>query len=312
MNFSPFCDYLSVTVPADNCKDFRYELTCFLSMHGAHKDDRGIFRFLDCRGSVVLGKRGKVLTAGFSGSVLSHLRDFGLYGELLLLLSNRPHRVTRLDAALDVYGEGVADKITALYLKAKRGGIRFTRKALDPAKAVRKLWGPDDRGIETGTLYLGKSGVHEVYAKVYDKRWQRCQVWGMDSPDCLRYEITVSGKMGPTLRDAADPTQLFWHFAGGPLLPAPANVAPWHGYGEGFKVDHVVDLLPFQALQRRIEDSPEVEDLIMLADRLGPSGSATLSRLLTQRLEGYRSAQDSSNLGGVAAQVSSGDLSGAP
>ena len=134
----------------------------------------------------------------------------------------------------------------------------------------------------------------------------------MVSPDCLRYEVTVTGKMGPTLRDAADPTALFWHFAGGTLLPAPDNVPAWCGHGEGFKVDRVVDLLPFQALQRRIECSPEVEDLVMLADRLGPSGASTLNRLLTQRLEGYRSAQDSAGLSEVGSLVASSDLSDAP
>jgi hypothetical protein len=90
--------------------------------------------------------------------------------------------------------------------------------------------------------------------------------------------------MGLTLRDAWDPSPVFWHYASPDLLRAPAGVVPWVPYGEGFHLEPRADLSPGLLLQRRVEADPGIDRLIELADQVGPGGREWLAQLVMRRL----------------------------
>jgi hypothetical protein len=112
---------------------------------------------------------------------------------------------------------------------------------------------------------------------VYDKQHERMHRWKL--PDCgplTRYELRVRSGVGISLRDAAEPASLFWHFAAPDFLPAPTGAAEWAPGGEGFAL---VKLPPFpagQRLRRRVRDSAEVTALLKLALEVGPYGFSLL------------------------------------
>jgi len=173
--------------------------------------------------------------------------------------------------------------IRELYEEAGRGGVhRLTRKYLnrDQVQAILKPGHFQDG--DTGTVYLGERGKAEAYMKIYDKRQEVFDRTGEDmGGDVLRYELTVTGKLGPTLKDAFDPTDLFWHFVGRTVLKSEGVPLPeWVGHSEGYILPARKETLPYQALVNRIEGSAELRDLAALAAQCGKVGEHCLvSRL---------------------------------
>jgi hypothetical protein len=216
---APFCDYVTVTLPIDSpllpeveqaLLGYGFYLSPRPSRYGGSEYRSG------ARGSVVLkpDKGTGVCMVGASGGALAYLRDEGQYLPFLSLLGSVPHRVTRVDAAMDVATDPSA------YLEALTApnvAVMLAGKASPRRQFI---------GEHGYTVYFG--GRHaRVSARVYDKSAEAWDKRRESIPPTLRVELTVLRDMRPSLRDAAAPSALFWHFAKALLaIPDPAP-APW-------------------------------------------------------------------------------------
>lgn len=216
-----------------------------------------------------------------SGNVCKHLRDVGLFDHYLSALGSSPHRITRLDATLDLPVDG-ADVIA--YFRSRLSvdpRISLTRKALTPT------WMLSPRasdGRETGTMFLGRRSSARVSARVYDKAAEVLANRREVIPALTRFEVTCRADMGVTLRDAHDPTPLFFHFASPGLLSRPPGVPDWSpGDPDSWRSVRAVKT-PYERLSSRVEYSSELDALADLADSCGPGGRLTLLRLIRSRL----------------------------
>lgn len=213
-----FCDWLDTTFsPAEDLS----WLPEFVSSAGGALKDSGKYVFL--QGGVIkhqTGRRWQRLS--FSGGALSVLRHFGLFDELLLRISAHSHKITRLDAALDLALDAapIVGKLWGVY---KGGTLRLNAWNSIP---VDVQLGTRFDGVITGTFYAGNYRTQKITARVYDKQHELRVKRRAEIGPRVRYEITVKTD-GPTLRDVSDPTSLFWHYASPSLLKAPDNVLSW-------------------------------------------------------------------------------------
>lgn len=271
-----FCDWLDVTFsPADTplclLEGFLLDLGAIVRGDGAYGVGPGVLK---------VDRRARFLRVSASGSALAYMRDAGAFLAYLDILASAPHRVTRLDAALDVPRDG-PDVLSELHSRYPDGQVSLGRKSL----SVRRFLDVRPDGRETGTYYVGHRSAARATARVYDKAWERLQKAGESGPPRTRYEVTVRKDYGATLRDAAEPRRLFWHVASPALLEQPGDVEPWDsGWGGGWRAVDLPDPLPADILGRRVESSPELDLLAGIADRMGPEGRVWLARRLLARL----------------------------
>jgi hypothetical protein len=268
------CDYLSVSVPVESAPRFRAELIAFLSGEGftPARTDGTFVAPPPASGTAKVVNRGPVLAVGISGSALAFLRDSGAFPGLLEVLASVPHRVTRLDAALDVPTDA-PPVLRDLRARAMSGRMAFGKRRL--AVADVGLWQRPavyDQSIFTGTLYLGRRGA-DRQVRVYDKRNEVLDRTGADPGPLVRYEITFGkgGRTGVSLRDAEDPTALFWSVAGGVLLPRPLGVPDWVPAGESFELPPAAQVDPLSRLAVAVDRSGGLAALVRLAADCGPS-----------------------------------------
>lgn len=261
-----FCDWLDVTYsPVDFPSE---EVSMFLqSWSGASLREKthnsacwtvgdGLVRF---------DARRRYARISASGAALAHLRVLGVFEEYLITLASSAHKVTRLDAAVDLPLDG-ADVVSELRARYPTS-CSLSRKG----QRVSSLLSPrDSDGRETGTWYVGHRAKGEVTARVYDKAHEAWQKRGEKLPPTTRYEITVRKGYRPTLRDASAPDRIFWHFASPSLLQRPWDMPEWSSF-EAYAWDHTPDELPPGAiLKNRIETSPDLAAIVSLAKRYGP------------------------------------------
>lgn len=226
-----FVDWLDFTLPeVMGCiPDFRAFLESF-GFAGQQDDRSWIYRVPESSGVVRLtsGIRG-VDRVSLSGSALAYLRSQPSgWNDLIHWLSERPHRVTRLDAALDFQVDAPAELQRFRRRVSQLGGRLALSRFSSP---VSWLLGRNDLGQETGTMYVGKRGKNQVLARVYDKAHEVSQRTGDIIPPTLRFEIEVKGTSGkarnPCLNDVYDPRSIFWEFASPALLERPSGVPEW-------------------------------------------------------------------------------------
>lgn len=290
-----FCDFVSTTFNAVHWPEVRAQLEPSLDAVGARLDvdTESLTLWRADEGTVRAKRIGPVTAVGASGSMLAGLRVANVFGKFLATLASVPHKVTRVDAAMDV-PQDTPPVIESLVSRAASSeGIALTRKRIRPEN-VKRTVGRRADGLDTGTLYLG-ARTAEVFARVYDKRQQRIECGLPDNGPLTRYEVQVSGALGPTLRDALDPESLFWHFMAPDVLPFPdgCGIAPWVSHAIGFQVDWPDDLTPAQRLLRRLDASVDVVDLLRLSDQIGPGGFDFLvSRLKRMQQRGDGGAAD--------------------
>jgi hypothetical protein len=230
-------------------------------------------------GSCVIDVRSQWVRLSFSGQSLAALRLQSAYLDLLGLLGEVPHRVTRLDAAYDVAVD-TPRVLKALKRQYKAGRVSLGRKTLPVCtyESVR------DDGATTGTYYVGLRTKARATARVYDKQEEALKKRHEILPATTRYEITVRTGFGATLRDAAEPGRLFWHVASPALLAAPRNVEAWEpGWGGGWNHD-VAPVDVAARLRYRVAESEDITAIIALADSLGDHGRGYLRELLDTRL----------------------------
>lgn len=280
---TPFCDWLSATVPYDDCAVVLDDLESLMLGSAGAEWEPSASRFGTYRvpfGTCKTMRRGAVAVLSASGQMLSHLRAAGLFSEYLRLLGHSPHTVTRLDATLDVPVPAPA-VVDGVYQRAIAGEISLTRKAIKP-KYVRRFWGPGADGVETGTVYLGKRANADVCAKVYDKRQERLEKGLPDPGPMVRFEVSVHSGVGASLRDAQDPTALFYHFASPALVDAPPGVPAWSSGALGMSLPARVSRTPAERLQALVSTHPVFQQAAALA--LSFSGGDQLLRHAVGRL----------------------------
>lgn len=234
-------------------------------------------------GTVKADRIGKVWKLGTSGSVCAGLRAAGRFESYLAAIGGFPHRVTRLDASVDVPVD--AAPIVAEVTRAGQAGeLQLTRKSVQP-RDVLSYSGVRVDGAISGTVYVGPRRA-DVRMVVYDKRHERIARKLPDIGNLTRYELRLRSGTGVTLRDAADPAGVFWHYASPGFLPSPPGAPSWVPGGTGFELAKLPPQLPAARLQRRVELSSELGSLLALALEVGPYGVELLCSLIRKRARG--------------------------
>jgi hypothetical protein len=277
-----FCDGFTVTVPKDSRQDTFQSIRGVIDSLGCTLVDDGCYRSPE--GAMLLyGNRGPVSWFQAKGKFVAALRSRQLLNEFLASFSLGPHRVSSCDLTVDEFVASPSDRVSDVYALAHAGHIGFSRKALQH-RQIKKLMSPvlyDDSGKDTGTVYLGLRSA-EVRGRVYDKTQERAK-----DGECIgltvRHEMTITSKMGVTLRDVADPESCFYHFWPDVLLSRPEGVPPWSPSEGGYSVPRV-DRLPSQRLKQRVSSSSDLGELILLAQSCGPEGLVMLHRLIDERV----------------------------
>lgn len=276
-----FCDWLDVTFSPD-CAPFPSVNRLLLDAgFDAESIDRVSYTYRNGRAVVMFGPTRGTMRVSVSGSACALLRSIGRWDDLLSELSSVPHRVTRVDAAIDLPMDG-ADLVDLMRRRYSSGSVNLTRKAVSTSTflAVR----PSD-GRETGTWYAGRRSRARFTARVYDKAWEALQKRGELMPPTARIEVTAGGgDSGATLRDAALPAAMFWHIAAPSLLDAPEGTPVWTPNQD---LGWVAPTRTFDAasvLRRRVESFAMLDALALLADDLGPEGRNYLLSLIEDRL----------------------------
>lgn len=269
----PFCDWLGVTVPAEDWDALRLDLVDDLDAVGMHVEvdlpSQVLWRAGSTSATVKATKRHKVWALGTSGAACAGLRAANRFDSYLAAIGTRPHRVTRLDVSLDIPVD--AAPIVAEVTRAGRAGeLALTRKRIRPGD-VTAFTGVRADGAVTGTVYVGprRSDARMV---VYDKQHERVGRGLVDVGPLTRYEARLGARTGVTLRDASVPECVFWHYASPEFLPRPAGVLDWVPGGTGFELARSEPLLPYQRLLRRIEASADLVALVAVAEACGPRG----------------------------------------
>lgn len=283
---TPFCDYLTATVPLVD-DDLIVRLRPFLDASGFSvdwSDEKKLVLRSPEGGTFVWQKRYGMWCLGVSGSACSDLRRSGQWLGFLAEIGATPHRVTRLDATLDL-AEPAPGVVRRVRRRGVAGKVSLSRKSIRPHDVQTHLAPSMIDGIETGSVYLGSPNA-EVRLVVYDKREERYKATGIDVGNLTRYELRLKSGTGVTLRDVAEPAAVFWHHMGRSVLRPPAGVSPWSPQADGWVLDRVDPPFPMARLARRVEESAEVLALCRLADEIGPSGREALCRLLLKRSTG--------------------------
>lgn len=282
---NPFCDYLNVTSPKDNGDLIMGALKPILDVIGAAEISPGVFQYAVKGGVFKYTERGQVCIFSASGGFLQTLRDKGLYGDYLAVLSSFPHRVSMLHATADFLVDPPSI-IQECKVQGQSGRLQLTRKSIPP-KFVHALLSLNADGIETGTVYLANRKNADVWAKVYDKQHERVSKGFVDPGSILRVEIAVQSDVGATLRDAFEPSTLFFHFASASLVEPPLDVAKWSANGEGFVLGESPSTFTCdQRLKAILAGSLDVTRLLRLAiEGFGDDAASVLTSLLVQRLK---------------------------
>lgn len=275
------CDWLDVTYSPDCAPWPTINRLLLDAGFTAESSDRTAFVYRHGKSATVtFGPSRGSLRASFSGAACATIRDHGTWCDLLSELSCVPHRVTRVDAALDFSMDG-ADLVDLMRQRYPSGEVNISRKAVKTSVvlAVR----PDGR--ETGTWYAGRRSRARYTARVYDKAWEALQKRGELLPPRARVEVTAQGSdSGATLRDAAEPAALFWHLAAPAILTAPEDAPVWIPNRDLGWVTPTKHFDPAALLKRRVESFAQLDALAVLADDLGPNGRDYLLGLLEKRL----------------------------
>ena len=276
------CDFLDVTYSPSEAPWPSINRILLDAGFDAESSDRSSFTYRLGRAVVKFGPSRGSLRASFSGAACAALREQGTWPDVLSELSSVPHRVTRVDAALDLAIDG-ADMVDLMRQRYPSGQVNLSRKAV--ATSVVLAIRPSD-GRETGTWYAGRHTKARFTARVYDKAWEALQKRGESLPPRTRVEVTASGgDSGATLRDAAEPAALFWHLASPAILDAPEGAPVWTPNRDLGWVAPAKPFDPAALLKRRVESLAMLDALALVADELGPHGRDYLLSLLEKRLQ---------------------------
>jgi hypothetical protein len=283
------CDYLDMTVPREHMPigDLqRFLEAAPFKWVGQAPDLPDRVGFLD-GGSFHFTVTAKWCRLSASGRVLAYFRAHHLFRDYLCLLVDCPYNITRLDAAQDTeeYGPDVLPPLWS----AHRSGYAFGRKAVP----VRKTFGENFAGHETGSVFFGSKGKHQVSMVVYDKQQQLYEEFGEIVGPRVRRELRFKREVGCTLRDAADPAALFHHYASPDFVPKPDQVPPWVSGADPWRLAPSPQRLPYERAARLVDQSVDLGQLGTIASEIGSEGITAVLRLVRTRLEREAAARES-------------------
>lgn len=272
-------DWLSVTFhPERNPADELKYLLCNLGFQFSSLSPTALqYSHPDYRGTLQVRLNDDFSLVSASGQILQCLRDLDAFKSYLCLLSENPHRVTRLDAAYDVH-EDAADVLRRLQRKYPR------EVSLNRQRALRCHYMLSTRldGRKSGTLYVGHRSRSRVTGRVYDKSLEALEKRSELLPDTSRYELTFNDGVA-SLWDALSPSGIFWAHAGA-LLPVPADAPLWEPSTIDVSWSYTrPEPLPSVQLSNLVSQSADLAQLLVLADGLGAEGVNSLMHLLAQR-----------------------------
>lgn len=268
---TPHADFLGLTTSPESMDAIVGEVLPVLDAAGGSVENIDEFKTLVriADGTVLLQKRFGVFCVSASGHALARFREVGLFGEYLAALSAVPHRVTRLDAALDLVADA-PHVIRSTWKRASSGRIALTHKRVPGSNCSKHVTRGLD-GRETGTVYVG-TPMAEVRGVVYDKRQEIFVRTGEDVGPLLRIEMRLKSGVGITLADAHSPGPVFWHYAAPGLIDRPEGVQSWSPHAEGFEMPERQVFTAAQLMDRKLEGSADVRRLLELAGEMGPLG----------------------------------------
>ena len=284
----PFADYLNVSVPVEYWHDLRSDvLEQIEATAPVHQDMEGLHRLLndDLRPTPAVfrfSRRGKVVVLSASGMALQAMRSVGTYEGYLRAIAAYPHRISMLHVTADYIIPEPADFIQMVKSAAQAEEVYLTRKVVKKERQ-KALLVMGFRGKETGTVYLSDRENADVWGKVYDKQQERVSKGFSDPGSIVRVEIAVQSDVGATLRDAYEPSDLYYAHASKSLVEAPHGFNGWSPKGEGFVLPPRREVLPLERLERLLS-SQDVARLVELArecyrDKAGD----VLARLMRQK-----------------------------
>jgi hypothetical protein len=291
-------DYLNTSHPLGSFPFVRDAVLPVLEEAGATPRTAELYD-LGMGGTVKIAPAMRVGVVSLSGAALAHLRAQNLFGEYLAALGQEAHSVTIMHAALDRRADAPVH-VQRLYRAAKRGQLKLSRKALDPLRDIEHWIKPGlADGRDTGTVYLGAPSAR-IRAAVYDKRDERLRAGAVDPGPLLRHELRTK-KVGATLRDAFDPTALFWHYMAPELLKRPTGVADWTPHGQGYELPAMRQYTPQERMQRIIDNSLDLAALFDLATAIDPNPETALRQVFVWIRQRYaRHLTGAAMLGGPA------------
>ena len=284
----PFADYLNVSVPVEYWHGLRSDvLEQIEATAPVHQDMEGLHRLLndDLRPTPAVfrfSRRGKVVVLSASGMALQAMRSVGTYEGYLRAIAAYPHRISMLHVTADYLIPEPADFIQMVKSAAQAEEVYLTRKVVKKERQ-KALLVMGFRGKETGTVYLSDRENADVWGKVYDKQQERVSKGFSDPGSIVRVEIAVQSDVGATLRDAYEPSDLYYAHASKSLVEAPHGFNGWSPKGEGFVLPPRREVLPLERLERLLS-SQDVARLVELArecyrDKAGD----VLARLMRQK-----------------------------
>lgn len=289
---SVICDWLDVTFDPENSP--LRELTGWLLFHGffassATETETGsktAWEAPDGSKSLHIHSCSAFARVSASGSILAFLRANNRLLEYCSILASCPHRVTRLDAALDIPKDG-ADWLADWRASHPEPSFPLYRNKLP----VTYMTCIREDGRESGTVYFGHRTRARITARVYDKALQVYQQSDGRAIMQPTTRIEVTRRKDATLRDACEPTAMFWSIAGA-IIDRPANVPEWVTADMSPSFPRPPARLPHEVLRRGVETDAHLAALIRVADGM-PRGREALLNLLRQYVQNAPHESDS-------------------
>lgn len=272
---TPKADWLSLSF--SDADFLPTHLSRFLNEHFECQDaDKGVYHAsgVGNYGTIKFAHARQRYGMSASGGALDYIRSSGLEPEFLDILTDSPHKVTRLDLALDRPCD-MANLMPRL-LRDHSSGLRLRPKG----KLVRPVRFDELRadGERSGSVYYGER-ADALSLRVYDKTLERFKKAGLELPDqYTRYEFTYGRDYkGVTLADYCDPAPLFWHHAQ-VFLRVPNGISDWVPREVVTPKYSVSTRTPYERLESRARFSA-IEGLFECADSLGLDRSEVLKIL---------------------------------
>jgi len=283
---SVICDWLDVTCsPESSFVDALDNWLCGNGVAVRFRDPSSCTYTLDAghgAGTLRIDTKFNFHRASASGAFLSALRVAGLFRDFVNVLGLVPHKVTRLDAALDVAID--APVILSALCSSYEGSFKFGRKSLR-TKTIFETRESD--GVLTGTWYAGHMSKARVSGRVYDKQQERLN-YGKVIPPLTRYELTFRKDYGCSLWDALMPKSIFYTHSSGLVEPPEGGFDAWSSRGLVPWVSEPVDTdLTLDKFSKALEHSAEFRYLAEKASRFGPEGKALVMARIESLVDGF-------------------------
>jgi len=278
----PICDWLDVTCQPEN--SFMGGLLDWLAVKGVScitfRDGTNAYKIGN--GLLQISTTGRFHRASASGGFIDDLRKQGLWRDYVNLLGVVPHKVTRVDVAVDMYIDAPV-VLTALETTYPVGEFKFGRKALRTKTILERRM--IDNAL-SGTWYAGHMSKARVSGRVYDKQLELAERHGMLSPPLTRFELTFRKDFGASLWDVLNPRDLFYSYAGGLMATEHIKFDDWASRGTMPWVSLPVDsLVTVERAKRMLSHSAEIKRYAELFARtFGAEGEAIMGKCLLEVL----------------------------